>query len=175
MRRRNRHYRISIFALALSLAGLLPAAADAADALYEALLNAKLQTLPAGFSAVQVMPGPVDEDDQNAGLMGNVEIRLQGPDPKARINYLLFPDEAAANAYLTQFDAALTAHKVNRTSLTNPPQARCGETQENAGCAIGAGRVAVFALGTRVDSSVGPLLKSAFNHLNEVERASGLQ
>jgi hypothetical protein len=163
-----------VFALALLLAGL-PAAANASDALFNALLRSKPQHLPEGFSVAQVRAGPIDQDDRNAGLMGNVEMRLQGSDPKARIHYLLFPDEAAANAYLSQFDATLTAHKATRISLANPPQASCGETTENAGCAVGAGRVAVFTLGTKVQGSVGPLLGAALDHLNEVDKATAPQ
>jgi hypothetical protein len=165
---------MTVFALVLLLASL-PVGAKAADALYNALLRSRPQHLPAGFSVAQVRAGPIDQDDRNAGLMGNVEMRLQGSDPKARIHYLLFPDEAAANAYLNQFDAALTAHKATRISLANPPQASCGETPDNAGCAVGAGRVAVFTLGTQVQGSVGPLLDAALDHLNAIEKANGLQ
>jgi hypothetical protein len=108
-------------------------------------------------------------------MMGNAQITLRGADPKAKINYLLFPDAAAANAYLVGFDAALTAHKASRVAVPSLPTANCGETPGSAGCAIGAGRIAVFSLGTKVDGSVGPLLKAALDHLNAVKSANGLQ
>jgi hypothetical protein len=175
IRRQSQRCRIVIIALALLLAGLLPAAAEAADALYDALLKARPQKLPAGISLVQVGPGPIDQEDQNAGMMGNAQITLQGTDPKAKINYLLFPDAAAANAYLARFERAITQNKATLRPLANLPAAKCAETVSGAACAIDSGRIAIFSMGSKVEGSAGPLLNSAIDHLNDVIKANGLQ
>lgn len=175
IRRQSQRRRIVIIAFALLLAGLLPAAAEAADALYGALLKARPQELPAGFSLAQIGPGPIDQEDQNAGMMGNAQITLQGADPKAKINYLLFPDAAAADAYVVQFERAIMQNQATLRPLANWPEAKCAETVNGAACAIGSGRVAVFSMGSKVDGSAGPLLKSALDHLNDVKKANGLQ
>jgi hypothetical protein len=167
--------RIFIVAFAMLLAGMASAPARAADALYEALLKAGPQSLPAGFSLAQIGPGPIDEEDQNAGMLGNAQITLQGADPTARINYLLFPDMTAANAYLAAFQNAILQRKATPRPLADWPEAVCAETPNGAACAVGSGRVAVFTLGTKVDGSVGPLLESALDHLNGVRKANGLR
>jgi hypothetical protein len=175
MHREIRRRRIVIVAFVLLLAGLLPATTEAADALYGALLNARPQRLPAGFSVAQVGPGPIDQEDQNAGMMGNAQITLQGADPKAKINYLLFPDAVAAGAYVAQFEKAIAQNQATPRPLANWPEAKCAETAKGAACAVDSGRVAVFAQGAKVDGSAGPLLKSALDHLNAVKKATGLQ
>lgn len=166
--------RILTVAFTLLLAGMVSVSARA-DALYEALLKAKPQTLPAGFSLTQVGPGPIDQEDQNAGMLGNAQITLQGADPAARINYLLFPDMTAANAYLAAFQNAILQKKATPRPLPDWPEAVCAETANGAACAVGSGRVAVFTLGTKVDSAASPLLRPALDHLNHVRKASGLQ
>jgi hypothetical protein len=167
--------RIWILVSVLLLTGSLTLPARAADALYDALLKNQPRHLPAGFEVAQISSGPIDQEDRNAGMTGNAQITLRGADPKAKINYLLFPDERAANAYLIEFDSALRTHQASRVSVPALPTADCGETPGNAGCAIGAGRIAVFSLGTKVDGSVGPLLKAALDHLNAVKKATGLE
>ena len=166
---------IVVLASTLLLTGSVSFAAQATDPLYDALLKSQPRQLPAGFEIVQISSGPIDQWDRNAGLMGNAQITLRGADPKAKINYLLFPDERAANNYLTQFDSAILTHKASRVTVPSLPTADCGETQGNAGCAISAGRIAVFSLGTKVDSDAGPLLKAALDHLSAVRQSTGLQ
>ncbi len=164
-----------ITVLGMLLAGAFTPAASAADGLYEALLKAAPRQLPAGFQVGQVAPGPIDQEDRNAGMMGNAQITLLASDPKAKINYLLFPDMAAATAYISQFEKVIAQNKATPRSLANLPAAKCAETSNGAVCAIDSGRIAVFSMGTSVESSAGPLLNAAIDHLNDVIKANGQQ
>jgi len=164
-----------ITVLGMLLAGAFAPTAHAADELYEALLKATPRQLPPGFQVGQVAPGPIDQEDRNAGMMGNAQITLLASDPKAKINYLLFPDMTAANAYISQFEKAIVQNKATPRSLANLPAAKCAETVNGAVCAIDSGRIAVFSMGTRVEGSAGPLLNAAIDHLNDVIKANGQQ
>jgi hypothetical protein len=173
--RRPRESLAVIVVLGMLLAGAFTPTANAADALYEALLKATPRQLPPGFQVRQVAPGPIDQEDRNAGMMGNAQITLLASDPKAKINYLLFPDMTAANAYISQFEKAIVQNKAAPRSLANLPAAKCAETVNGAVCAIDSGRIAVFSMGSSVDTSAGPLLNAAIDHLNDVIKSNGQQ
>ncbi|MFZ5789999.1 MAG: hypothetical protein ACOY3L_04800 [Pseudomonadota bacterium] len=167
-----------VLALAVAMAlAPLPLAAQAArtDSLYSALLESKPTGLPPGSAVAQVERGPMDVEDQNAGMLGNVQVMVRSADPTAKFNYLVFPNSNAAATYLGRFGAALAQTGAAYHPVPYLPQAQCAATDKGAVCATGSDRVVVFSFGSRVEDGAAPLMRAALDHLESVERSSGLR
>jgi hypothetical protein len=101
-----------------------PTPVPAAAALYRALLSAPFpaEELPDGFAAPAVGPASFFINDlaRANGVVGEVDVTLQGPDASNAIVYLIFPSAEAAQAV---FDAQKPAPPYTNASSVDVPDA----------------------------------------------------
>lgn len=166
---------LAVLALAAAMVSAPMPLAAQTDSLYSALLKSKPTGLPAGAAVAQVQQGPMDMQDQNAGMLGNVQVMIRSADPAAKFNYLVFPNSTAAAAYLTRFGAAVAQTGAAYRPASSLPQAKCAATGKGAVCAMESDRVIIFAFGSGVEDGAAPLMQTALDHLASVQTKSGLR
>lgn len=141
--------------------------AAAAAAVFARLSAAPItaEELPQGISAPQQAPGAAVQEANApvAGLVGELDVRLSGPDERDLLAYLVFPSEAAA---IAAFATQAAGHNARDPVLFTPSgisyPSRCasgsvptanGVTLGTTICYVRIGYVEVVGLSARRDAS----------------------
>lgn len=144
-----------------------------AKALYGALLNVALSSLPKGYSSARMTSVPLKDEDKKAGALGIVQVTLEGDDPKAKFFYILFPSAQQTQSFSRDFSRLLPAGNA-RKFIPYMPDADCAGGSEEAACGLPVENVMIITTASKVERGAVVLLSTAKEHLESVKRSIGV-
>jgi hypothetical protein len=162
-----------VTAMLLLISAAPNARADDATKLYAALLSTQPEQMPKGFSSATLGSMPLNQESQQAGIVGIARISLAGSDTKGQIRYAVFSARQDIEAYVREFSMP-----GNPIFFPYFPKARCTSHGNQQACEIEDGTVMTMAIITDLTEGVhrttaGKLAQSALEHLRSVRQSIG--
>jgi hypothetical protein len=160
---------VAVVAMVVVSAAIVPSGISAASvtpaSLYEALLRTPFGLLPGGFANPIVSSMPLTASDRNNGIIGGAQVTFRGPDPQAKLAFVVLSDYAAASNFNHQYLANVLP---NQKLLAYPPMARCADVPGRGGRCdmwLQTDNAIIVATAARVDGDAAILMRIGYDHL----------